>query len=205
MQLSNYLCALLLSLFLASPIMAEKLEPAADGSWVSIGGTVVSTDSTGFELDYGTGLARVRMSDRIWSNGDQPIFLGDEVRVNGTVEHGPGEKKVIEADSVYVKGLNTYFSVSDDISQPMIDREELFQLTGRIVSVEDRQFTMNLGDRKVQVDIRNLPYNPLDDKGYQQLKEGDVVQVTGELMDELFEAAEIKAETVTTVRRGQKK
>lgn len=51
----------------------------------------------------------------------------------------------------------------------------------------------------MKVDTINMPYNPLDDKGYQKIKVGDFVQITGKLDVDFFEKMEIMAETVTTL------
>ncbi len=191
----------------AFSLMAENLPKEEDNSWISLQGTVVKTDKTGFELDYGSGFVWVQMNDWKWYNTNHPIEEGDKVRVNGVVEDNQ-DKIIVVADNIYVRDLNTYFFTEggDDIFQPAIEQERVFQLSGIIVSTDNRRFTMNLGSRKVIVDTGNLPYNPVDDKGYQQLKVGDTVYVTGELKKDNspFNSNFIMADTVTTALAREK-
>lgn len=193
----------------ASFLMAQDVKKTEENSWISLNGTVVAKDKTGFEIDYGSGLIRVQMNNWQWYNADHPIQLGDNVRVNGLVEDDQGEKPIVEADSIFIKDLNTYIfrEGANDIFQPAIDQERVFQLQGTIVGTNNRRFTMNLGSRKVIIDTTELPYNPLDDKGYQQLKVGDTVQVTGELKKDNapFNTNAVMANTVTTLLEDERK
>ena len=201
----NILRLLYVTVFIFLPafsLMAQDLQKEEDNSRLSLSGTVVDKDKTGFELDYGSGFVWVQMNDWKWYKADHPIELGDKVRVNGIIGDDQEKKPIIVADNVYVKDLNTYFFTQggSDIFQPAIEQDRVFQLSGIIVSIDNRQFTMNLGSRKVLIDTSELPYNPLDNKGYQQLKVGDSVYVTGELKKDNspFNSSLIIAGTVTT-------
>jgi hypothetical protein len=59
--------------------------------------------------------------------------------------------------------------------------------------------------KKIKVDTTQMFYNPLDDKGLQKLKVGDLVQVTRKLDVNLFAKNEIVAEHVTTLIRDTEK
>ncbi|MGB3222393.1 MAG: OB-fold nucleic acid binding domain-containing protein [Desulforhopalus sp.] len=202
MNILRTLCMTVLIFLPVFSLMAQNLEKKDDNSWISIQGTVVETATTGFELDYGSGFVWVQMNDWKWYKADHPIELGDKVRVNGRVEDDQRKKSIVVADNIYVEDLNTYFfsEDGDDIFQPAVEQDRVFQLSGIVVSIDNRRFTMNLGSRKVIIDTTELPYNPLDEKGYQQLKVGDSVYVTGELKKDNspFDSNFIMASTVTT-------
>ena len=46
------------------------------------------------------------------------------------------------------------------------------------------------------VDVQNMAYNPLDDKGYQKIEVGDIVRATGKIDESFFEGRELMAESV---------
>jgi uncharacterized protein YdeI (BOF family) len=187
--------------------MAKNPYNAANNSRISLNGTVVTAAATSFELDYGTGIITVEMDGWGWYTRSYPLLPGDQVTVYGRVDNDLYEVATIEAGSVYVKNLNTYFYAND------LDEEDVifysttiypntgFQLQGKIVDKNGREFTLDTGSKQIQIDTIQMAYNPLDDKGYQQLEKGDFVQVTGELDVDFFEETEIMAETVTTLRK----
>ncbi|MGB3212513.1 MAG: hypothetical protein WBB19_17565 [Desulforhopalus sp.] len=210
----NILRFFLISMFtflLTSTVMAKDPYKAANNSWISLNGTVVASSPTAFELDYGTGTVIVEMDGWSWYSGTHSIMEGDQVTVHGRVDDDLYEMTSIEADSVYVKGLNTYFYANsldeeDRVPQTAILHPDTgLQLQGTITSKSGREFTINTGSREVKIDTINMLYNPLDDKGYQKLKIGDFVQVTGKLDVDFFEKTEIMADTVTTLFKDTKK
>jgi hypothetical protein len=73
------------------------------------------------------------------------------------------------------------------------------QLTGEVTSVSGREFTIDTGKRKVQVDTRMMPYNPMDEAGYQQVEKKDWVTVSGDVDYDIFEQREIMAESIVTL------
>lgn len=208
MNIVRMLCMAVLLFLPAFSLLAQDLQKKEDNSWISLQGTVVETATTGFELDYGSGVVWVQMDDWKWYKADDPIEVGDTIRVNGRVEDDQEKKTIIIADNIYVKDLNTYIYIEggDEIFQPAIEQDKVFQLSGIIVSIDNRRFTMNLGSRQVIIDTTELPYNPLDKKGYQQLKVGDSVYVTGELQknNSPLDSNFIMASTVTTALASEK-
>ena len=44
-----------------------------------------------------------------------------------------------------------------------------------------------------------MPYDPLDEDGYQQIEVGDRVSVTGRVDEDLFEGRELVADSVVTL------
>jgi len=194
------------ALMFSAPLWAEKAATEQDNGWISLEGTVVAKDATGFELDYGQGTVQVSMENWKWDRSVHPLTIGSEVRVIGRSASTDTGTTHLKAESVYMKKFNTYLYAreGDEVFQPAIIDDRVFQLQGRITSIQGREFTMRVGLEKVAVDTSAMPYNPLDDKGYQQLEVGETVQVTGRLTTELFkEGGGIKARTVTTLRREE--
>jgi hypothetical protein len=200
------------ALALAKPTNAQDPYLTPDGSWLSLNGTVVTADADSFELDYGEGIVTVEMDDWDWYGDAYGILPGDEVTVYGAVDDDLYETTSIEASSVYVKDLNTYFyaSASDEeefmtpvVSTVYVDAD--MQLTGEVTSVDGREFMIDTGDRKMQIDTSQMVYNPLDNKGYQKIDVGDRVQVSGDLDIDVFERNEIMAETIITLQEDKTK
>jgi len=195
-----------LALAPAATLAAESpyLEP--DGSWITLSGKVTSTTADTFMLDYGEGLVTVEMDDWDWFEESGEVLPGDEVTVYGEVDDDTFETAKIEASSVYVDSLGTYFyasgadeeSVTDLDVAPTIDIGQLV-LTGTVTSVDGTEFTIDSGDQKMKVDTALMAYNPTDDEGYQQIEKGDQVTVTGDVDVDTFDAAELMADTVVTL------
>lgn len=189
----------------ATSVAAQNPHSAGDNSWIRLNGTVAAATPSSFELDYGSGLIRIEMEGWDWYAASHPILEGDRVTVYGRVDDDLYETASIEASSVYVKSLNTYFYANDadeknaGFSADGTALDADLQLQGTVVDINGREFTLDTGSGKVKIDTLEMPYNPLDQKGYQQLKTGDFVRVTGEIDIDFFEQTEIMADTVTTL------
>ena len=178
-------------------------------SWISLSGTAVDVQGESFTLDYGEGIVTVEMDDWNWYDVDNKILEGDKVTVYGKIDDDLYETTSIEASSVYVENLGTYFYASsadeeydDDydywvVGEPIV----LGQTTvrGTVSSINGREFTVDTGPRKLTVDTTTMAYNPVDDKGYQTLDKGDYVSVTGDMEDDFWEGRELMADTVITL------
>lgn len=203
--------ALLLAVLslLVTPALADSPNPYTqpDESWISISGTVAHSDSDSFVLDYGDGVVTVEMDD--WdAYGDAYGLLdGDEVTVYGRVDDDLFEFTKIEAGSVYVEDLNTFFYASSDdeedvqwlVSTPIIISQTTVRGTVSDVRPQEGEFSIDMAGATLTVDTEELGYNPLDAKGFQQIEEGDVVSVTGTVDHEFFDGRVIDAETVITL------
>jgi hypothetical protein len=117
------------------------------------------------------------------------------------------ETTTIEASSVYVESIGTYFYASaldeEDadtfvtLATPVVVSSTLLQ--GTVTKVADDEFTIDTGVRELRVEVDEMPYNPLDDKGYQRIEVGDRVSVAGRMDDDLFEGRELEADSVITL------
>jgi uncharacterized protein YdeI (BOF family) len=201
----------------SSALVAQEPYAQPDNSWISISGTVVMPTSDEFTLDYGEGVITVEMDDWDAYGEAHALMDGDQVTVYGDIDDDLYEVASIEAAAVYVDSLNTYFYASSADEEridyiPMHNwnvyvRPEPKQVTvtGTVSSVtrEAREFTLDTGLRKLTVHTDDMAYNPLDDRGYQQVDRGDMVSVTGDLNRQFLEGRILDASFVTTMTRDR--
>lgn len=202
---SKVLLAAVLGAFLAAPALAKNPYARADDTWISISGKVKSVSPDSFVLDYGEGTITVEMDDGDRDADAYKLLAGDQVTVNGVIDDDFFERTTIEASSVYVEKIGTYFFASAR------DEEDLFfpyattfivggtVAQGKVIGVEDDEFTLRVGGRSLTVEVDEMPYNPLDEVGYQKIRIGDLVRVNGVMDDDLFEGRELVATSVITL------
>lgn len=196
----------------SGPVTAQDPYARADDAWISISGTVASPTASTFTLDYGDGVITVEMDD--WdSYGDAYGLLdGDDVTVYGRIDDDFYEARTIEASSVYVDSLNTYFyaSAADEeggvewthpwtVVEPVVSGQTVMRGTVTAVSPADQEFTLSVGGTETTVQTDELTYNPLDDTGYQKVDVGDRVSVVGYTDGDFIQGRMFNAETVITL------
>ena len=148
------------------------------------------------------------MNHRATSLNDAAGLLdNEEVVVYGYIDDDFFERRAIEASSVYVRDLGTYFYASgfDEEDVPMstvVNFEPRIEVAGTVTSVTGREFQLDTGAGVVDVNTLSMPYDPLDDEGFQQVEVGDHVRVTGELDQDLFNDLDLMANTVVTTSEG---
>lgn len=200
--------ALALALTGATAVWAEDPMAAPDDSWISVSGTVESVTPDAFALDYGDGLMTVEMDDGDRDADGYKLVKGDNVTVNGRIDDDLFEARTLEASSVYVENIDTYFYASavdeEDINDVIVtvQRPVVISATtvqGRVTEVSSEEFVVDTGLSKVRVEVEDMAYNPLDDEGYQKIEVGDRVSVTGQIDDDLFEGRELVADSVITL------
>jgi uncharacterized protein YdeI (BOF family) len=176
-----------------------------DEAWISLSGSVESVSSDMFTLDYGDGSVFVEMDDGDRDADGYKLLPGDKVTVTGRIDDDLYETTSIEAGSVYLEKLGTTFYASpvDDesvvltVTTPIVVADTT--VIGTIRNVDDNRFTVDTGERELNVMTGGLSYNPLDDKGYQQLEQGDRVQVTGRIDEDFFTTPELFATRIIKV------
>lgn len=205
---SIFFPAVLLSL----PTLAQNPYLQPDDTWITISGKVKSISPDQFELDYGAGTITVEMDDGDRDADAYKLYNGDEVTVTGLIDDDFYEVTTIEASSVYVKNIGTTFYASAVDEEDFLPTyayqppEVTLVLGGSVVTgtvsgidVPEEEFTLNTGLRLMTVEVDEMPYNPVDDEGYQKLEVGDVVSVRGQIDYDLFEGRVFEADTVTTL------
>lgn len=179
-------------------------------SWISISGTVKDVRPNTFTLEFGKGDAiTVEMDDRDRDADAYELMDGDKVTVYGKIDDDFFETTKIEASSVYVEKLGTYFwaSAEDEEDMPFVVVTETpivvsaAVVLGKVTAVDDaaKQFTIDIGTRKLTVETNDLGYDPLDDEGYQRIRVGDVVRVSGVIDYDLMKGRELMADSVVTL------
>tara|TARA_R110001599_G_scaffold119772_2_gene290419 strand:- start:370 stop:999 length:630 start_codon:yes stop_codon:yes gene_type:complete len=194
-----------LTLF-ALPAVAINPYALEDDSWISINGEVTSVTADAFELDYGDGQITVEMDDGDRDADGYKLIQGDEVRVSGMIDDDFYDLTTIEASSVYVKNIDTYFYASamdeEDIGYSIISpsvTDTVVQGTITSVDANGEQFTLDSGLQELTVEVDELTYNPLDNEGFQQLDVGDRVSVQVSIDHDFFEGRVFEANYVTTL------
>ena len=214
-------CGIAISMALALPATAQNanqgqsqgaqmLSKELNQSWISVTGIVASTTDSAFRLDYGPGLITVEMDDWDWYKEGRSLLHGDRVTVVGRVDNDFYQKTpTLEASSVYVEDLNTYFYASNADEEGVVLSTPWFtthmNFMGTVTTVDGREFTLNTGTGQMKVDTSQMPYNPLDGEGYQRIKKGDRVMVSGDLDYDVVEKKEIMADRIITLSKDNSK
>ena len=204
---------------------AADVDPHADkyrnDSPITITGVVVEDANDGFTLQYGDGQnIEIEMDDWDWTDESDPIEKGDRVTVYGDIDHDLFETRKIEAGSVYSHSRSAYYFASDEDEEDVytsytyapltVDIENapddgLVSLKGTVKDIDDREFTLVTSTGTITIATDEMDYNPLDNEGYQQIKAGDVVYVTGEMDLDFFEDKEIDAQQIVTLHQKWRK
>jgi uncharacterized protein YdeI (BOF family) len=195
----------ILSLLLATVAVAENPYAQPDDTWISISGEVRSVSPDRFILDFGEDNITVEMDDGDRDADAYKLVEGDKVTVNGMIDDDFFETTTIEASSVYVDKLDTYFyasSVDEEdafvtVVEPVVVSQTIMQ--GTVTEVNDEEFVLANGTGKITVETDEMAYDPLDDLGYQEIDVGDRVSVTGEMDYDFLEGQEFVADSIVTL------
>lgn len=185
------------------------LRDKVDGEYVTVSGKVTETNPHSFVMKTKNNKVLVEVDDYTsWTADGFKVIVGDQVVVNGKVDKDFLEKKSIEAGSVYVKNIDTYFfsnSADEETSTYItpaysyigtLPEGAVVDLQGTVTNVDNREFTVDTGFRKVRVDTDEMAYNPLDNIGFSKIKVGDRVRISGDVEDNLFESKKVDAKYV---------
>lgn len=182
---------------------ATKVSEAQNHDWITLRGTVKSTDAQQFTLGYKGGDIRIEMDGR-GSFTPSALKAGDRVVVTGRLDKDFYEQKKIEASSVYVPRLSEYFYASPrdeengyysySLSMMNWDDDDWLTITGRVQSIDGKDMVVSTGTRSFAVDTDGMTNSPVGNL----VDVGDRVLVSGQIDDaDLFDGREIEAHTVT--------
>ncbi|RUO63124.1 hypothetical protein [Pseudidiomarina insulisalsae] len=196
---------------LSGAAQAQDVKSMPDETWVSMSGEVASTTPTSFILDYGKGLITVEIGSWRWFQLEGHALLpGDDVTVYGEIDDDFAERATLDATSVYVDSLDSYFyagtidEASDEIKADFdvlaMDTLSPVDVNGTVTEVREaeREFVIDSGMQAVTVDTSDMSANLLDDEGFQQIEVGDYVSVAGEWSSEIVGSLEIKADRIVS-------
>ncbi|MDP0491773.1 MAG: hypothetical protein Q7Q71_12050 [Verrucomicrobiota bacterium JB023] len=193
---------------LAPVAMAATPYTLDNNSPIKVAGKVTRVEGNAFILDYGEGAITVEMDDYDWYPEHMNMLVGDDVVVRGFIDHDEGEIRSIEAGSVFVKGMNTYFYASPDDEEdvtinyvpPVPVVYPQMELRGKVLAVDGREFVLEQPTGKVVVNTAGMSYDPTDNHGYQKITPGDFVSVIGEEEKQLLSKNEIRADSIVTLK-----
>lgn len=181
-----------------------------DETWIGLNGTVESVKPDSFVLNYGSGNIIVEMDDWDWYAEGSALKKGDKVTVYGDVDDDLFEVTSIEANSVYVEGLNSFFFASAN------DEESAWRtatfvpsaqttIQGTVQGVKNREVTLDTGEGALTINTLTMSYNPLDKDGFQQIEKGDRISVTGTMDPAFFGNREFNAKSIVTLSDDSQK
>lgn len=188
-----------LGLYAGGVLAADGLAGHPDESWITLSGKVQSVQDGSFTLDYGTGMVTVEVTD--WGRfGDlRDRLSGKQVSVQGEVDDDLFGATRLEASSIYVKDLHTYFFTRAreedavfwfDLTRPGEDPDAT--LRGTVTSAGNGAFTVDTGQQQIRVDTTALR----DAERRKPLQEGLLVRVTGDLASDFLTSREMTATSV---------
>jgi uncharacterized protein YdeI (BOF family) len=210
-QMKPLIMPLMITLFVGVPAGAQRVDPYAqpNNAWINIDGVVESVTADAFVLSYGSGTITVEMDDGDRDADGYLLVKGDKVRVSGKVDADLFQATTIEASSVYVENLGTWFyaSAADEEDPnygvpypgPVMVAETIVQ--GTVTDVGEGKFTLSTGMLSITVNVDSMTYDPLDTEGYQRVRVGDQVSVAGRLDTKFFEQRELMANRIVTLSR----
>jgi uncharacterized protein YdeI (BOF family) len=167
------------------------------GRMVTLSGVIKDVTDDTFTLDYGPNTITVEMDGYDWYS-QNPLLKGDVVVVRGLMDEDFFNERRVEASSVFVDSLNTYFyadptddeaettSYTGNIAGKLFANENSVSVVGVITQLETRtDFEIDVGMKKIQVDASKLDTMP-------PLEIGDRVNVEGKMEDaDLFGGREM--------------
>ncbi|HDZ07979.1 hypothetical protein [Pseudohongiella sp.] len=205
--------AVMFSASTAAQTQSPYLQP--DDTWISLSGTIESVQRDSFLLDYGRASVTVEMDDGDRDADAYKLLPGDSVTVNGLIDDDFFEMTTIEASSVYVESINSYFyaSAMDEeaatffdpivtVTGPIMEGDAIIQGTITAVEPLEEELVLNTGDHLMIVEVDDLGYDPLDNEGYLQLDVNDEVTISGTMTEEMFENRLFEADFIVTVNNS---
>lgn len=182
----------------SADVQAATLAVAADRSWLTLRGRVVSTTPSAFVLGFGDETVTVEMDDWDWYQEGRSLKAGDEVVVSGRVDQDLWERKKIEASSVFVRNLSVHFfanGADEELATSIVavpSPTAFSDASGLVSNVEGREFTVGGNSGPVRVDTSQVAA-PV------KVKVGDRIYAWGELDIDPQEKLELMAEGVVIV------
>lgn len=190
---------------LAANNSANQPLKKSDGTWVTLSGEVTKVSADVFTMDYGDGEVLVEVDDGDFDNDAYKFLDGDKVTVTGKVDKNFFTSNTLEAQSIYVEGLNTTF-ISSAADEEEADRyitvaympADLTEMTlvGDVTAVKENSFEIKVAGQNITVSTDDLGFDPMDDEGYLKIADGDRIKVVANVEPEFFGDYALEAETI---------
>lgn len=205
--------ATVIGILSAAPALAADPQTDPIHSMVSVTGKVAAVTDKQFTLDYGPDIITVEMNNWDFYSNETRIKPGEIVSVRGQIDSDLYANRTIDPSSVYVYDRSTYYYPNNATASelgyltysaaPPVPPSEgtWYGLNGRVKAVNGTEVLLDTGVRDVTIETAHLGYNPLDTEGFQQIRPGDNIHVTGILDHNFFDGSEIEAKSITTLSR----
>ena len=207
----------IITLFGALPIASATDAKKIKETLIGVSGTVTDPKANQFMLDYGKGKFTVEMDGWKWYTQNYSKMAGDKVTVYGILLETFLDGKTIDATSVYDEKMGKYFFGRSrdeaknykDSGSPIFDYwgkgkvigVGYITVQGTVTSAKGRVFTIDTGKKKLTINTSSMPYDPLDKKGYQAIRKGDYLSVTGTMSEAFMDKGELVADHIVVLQK----
>lgn len=172
-----------------------------EGTWVGVHGTVESTSTGSFMLDYGEGSIKVIVDP---SAADLYEFKANEaVTVYGVIDEGFFKATTLRARTIHLDGQRRYTCTTGDADAKVVEFVPAIYagmlVHGLVSARTGNSIIVDQGDRTVTVDISMLVPVPDGDNELTEVQEGDYVTVVGQMDQGLFTGRKFVATSMTVM------
>jgi hypothetical protein len=182
-------------------------------SWMSVEGTLIDGSPSGFRVRYDGGVITVQMTGWDWYETYAPLD-GSEVIVFGPVDERLFETGALEATSVYVDDLGTYFQREEgkgiaDIASYVFYSDPIgnhVNLYGTVSGLKDGDIELELGGGAADVSVGTGPAgdNRLRETVLPKLEPGDRISVSGHLDPDFWQQRKLRADRIVIIAQPGK-
>ena len=179
----------------------ETPNAQTDGTWVGVHGTVESTSTGTFMLDYGEGSIKVIVDP---SAANPHEFKANEaVTVYGVIDEGFFKATTLRARTIHLDGQKRYACTTDGADAKVVGFVPAMYagmlVHGRVSGRTATSVIVDQGDRTVTVDISMLVPVPDGNNELTEVQEGDYVTVVGQMDQGLFTGRKFVATSMTVM------
>lgn len=175
----------------------------SDGEWITISGKVTSAGVNLFVLDYGKGAITVEIDDYDRDLEGFNIVKDDKVIVVGRVDADEGQKRTIEASSVYVKSIGkSFFASADDEEEAVVKLRKAtlegrqLALKGKVTMVAKDFLTLDTGYQLIDVSTQAINGQAITEDKKVTVKVGDKITVLGAVTDGFLDSNKLMASQI---------
>ena len=176
-----------------------------NGDSITLSGKATKIRKETFTLDYGYGAIVVEVDDSDWYSEMPYLEEGDPVTVSGKIDSDFGQSRSIEAGILETPDGITLASSLDeeDFQYPITNidfenasEDSLLEVKGFVNNIRGKEFTLSFEGQHVNIDLDEMENPPLSKEGELLIRKGEFISVIGYLDRDLFEADEIKANSI---------
>lgn len=181
----------------------RAIDPATleQGAWIGINGTVGMVGPNSFFLDHGDSTVIVGLTGEILREYD--FIRGQKVTVYGKIDQDLFQKNVIKARAVVIEGSegaeHTVIGEEDKVKVITASYVPTSVIHGMVTAVTEKRIVIDQGENKISIDTSELSFDPKDEQGRVQVKQGDLVTVQGVVERGLWDTRTMKATSLDVI------